>query len=90
MLYSFQTTPSPIMAFDDHRTVSAYAMTIILYGVSVVKNLTLQEIIPGSGRSAGEGNGNLLQYSCLENSMDGGAWWVTVHEAAKSQIQLSN
>ena len=54
MLYSFQTTPSPIMAFDDHRTVSAYAMTIILYGVSVVKNLTLQEIIPGSGRSAGE------------------------------------
>ena len=32
--------------------------------------------IPGSGRSPGEGNGNLLQYSCLENSMDRGAWWV--------------
>ena len=32
--------------------------------------------IPGSGRSPGEGNGNPLQYSCLENPMDGGAWWV--------------
>ena len=35
--------------------------------------------IPGWGRSPGEGNGNLLQYSCLENSMNGGAWWATVH-----------
>ena len=36
-------------------------------------------LIPGSGRSPGEGNGNPLQYSCLENPMDGGAWWTTVH-----------
>ena len=35
--------------------------------------------IPGSGRSSGEGNGNPLQYSCLENPMDRGAWWATVH-----------
>ena len=35
--------------------------------------------IPGSGRSLGEGNGNPLQYSCLGNSVDRGAWWVTVH-----------
>ena len=41
--------------------------------------------IPGSGRSPGEGNGNLLQYSCLENSTDGGAWWAVVHAIAKSQ-----
>ena len=41
--------------------------------------------IPGSGRSPGEGNGNPLQYSCLENSMDGGAWWATVHGVAKSR-----
>ena len=41
--------------------------------------------IPGSGRSPGDGNGNPLQYSCLKNSMDRGAWWATVHEAAKSQ-----
>ena len=44
--------------------------------------------IPGSGRSSGEGNGSLLQYSCLENSMDRGAWWVTVQRVAKSWIQL--
>ena len=36
-------------------------------------------LIPGVGRSSGVGNGNLLQYSCLKNSMDRGAWWVTVH-----------
>ena len=35
--------------------------------------------IPGLGTSPGEGNGNPLQYSCLENPMDGGAWWATVH-----------
>ena len=46
--------------------------------------------IPGLGRSPGEGNGNLLQYSCLENPMDGEAWWATVHGIAKSRTQLSN
>ena len=40
-------------------------------------------------RCVGEGNGNPLQYSCLENHMDGGAWWATVHWVAKSQTQLS-
>ena len=47
-------------------------------------------LIPGSGRSPGEGNGNPLQYSCLENPMDGGAWWATVHGVAKSRTQLSD
>ena len=47
-------------------------------------------LILGSGRSPGEGNGNPLQYSCLENSMDRGAWWTTVHEVTKSQTQLSD
>ena len=42
--------------------------------------------IPGSGRSPGEGNGNLLQYSCLENPMDGRAWWATVHGVAESDM----
>ena len=46
--------------------------------------------IPGWGRSLGEGNGNPLQYSCLENSMDRGAWWATVHGVTKSQTQLSD
>ena len=39
--------------------------------------------IPGLGRSPGEGNGTPLQYSCLENPMDRGAWWATVHGVAK-------
>ena len=43
---------------------------------------------PGLGRSPGGGNGNPLQYSCLENPMDRGAWWATVHRVAKSQTQL--
>ena len=44
--------------------------------------------IPGLGRSPGEGNGNPLQYSCLENPMDRGAWRATVHGVAKSWTQL--
>ena len=46
--------------------------------------------IPGLGRSTGEGHGNTLWYSCLENSIDRGAWWATVQEITKSQTQLSN
>ena len=45
--------------------------------------------IPGLGRSLGKGNGNLLQYPCLENPMDRGAWWATGHGVTKSQTQLS-
>ena len=47
-------------------------------------------LIPGWGRSPGEENGNLLQCSCLENSMDKGAWWATVYEIAKCQTRLSD
>ena len=61
-------------------------------GGSVVKNLPTNAgdagdagSIPGSGRSPGEGNGNLLWYSCLENPMDGGAWQAIVHRVEKSQ-----
>ena len=57
-----------------------------------VKNLPANEgdirdvgLIPGSGRFPGEGHDNSLQYSCLENSMDRGAWRATLHRAAKSQ-----
>ena len=46
--------------------------------------------LPGSGRSPGEGTGNLLQYSCLGNPMDGAAWRATVHGAAKSRTRLNN
>ena len=58
-------------------------------GGSEVKNQPLDVgdvgSIPESGRSPGEENGNPLQYSCLENSMDRGAWWAIVHEISKSQ-----
>ena len=63
----------------------------------VVKNLPVMAgdvrdmgLIPGSGRSPGGGNGNPLQYSCLENSMDRKAWWATVHGVTKSWTQLSD
>ena len=46
--------------------------------------------ITGSGRSPGEGNGNLLQYSCLGNPMNRGGWWATVHGVTDSQTRLSN
>ena len=45
--------------------------------------------VPGLGRFPGEGNGNLLQYSCLGNLMNRGAWWAKVHRVAKSWTQLS-
>ena len=63
-------------------------------GGSVVKNPPANTgdagLIPGLGRSPGEGNGNLFQYSCLRNPMDKGAWWVTVHGITKSHTRLSN
>ena len=47
-------------------------------------------LIPGLGRSPGEGNGNPLQSSCLENPMDRGAWWTVVHGVTKRWDQLSD
>ena len=46
--------------------------------------------IPGSGRSPREGHGTPLQYSCVENPMDGGDWWAKVHGVTKSWTRLSN
>ena len=66
-------------------------------GGTVVTNLSANtgdardvSLIPGSGRSPGEGNGNPLQYSCLENSIGRGAWRATVHGVSKNQTQLSS
>ena len=61
-------TPSSLEGFPGGSEVKASACS--------VGDL---DSIPGSGRSPGEGNGNPLQNSCLENPMDGGAWWATVH-----------
>ena len=54
-------------------------------GKESTRNAGDVDSIPGLGGSPREGHGNLLQYSCLENPMDRGAWWATVHEVAKSQ-----
>ena len=61
--------------------------------MAVVKNLTSDVgdagdtgLIPGLGGSSGGGNGNPLQYSCLKNSMDRGAWWATVYGIAESDM----
>ena len=63
-------------------------------GGSLVKNPPSNagdiDSIPGLGRSPGEEDGTPLEYSCLENPMDRGAWCVTVHGVAKSQTRLSN
>ena len=60
----------------------------------MVKNLPTNVgdtgLIPGSGRPSGEGNGNPLQNSCLENSMDRGAWRAAVHGVTESRTRLSN
>ena len=66
----------------------------ILYQLSLVESIWLQCKIPGSISGSktcpGEGNGNPLQYSCLENPMDGGAWQAAVHEVAKIRTRLSD
>ena len=72
-----------------------YRLTWASHMVLVVKNPPAhagdawdQGLIPGSGRSPGGGHGNPLQYSCLENPMDRGAWWAMIHGVAKSRTQL--
>ena len=63
----------------------------------VIKNLYTNagdikdvDSIPGLGRSPGDGHGKPLQYSCLQNPMDRGAWWASVRGVTKSRIQLSD
>ena len=70
--------------------VRLYAVSLGFSGGSVVKTLLpMQNLIPGLERSPGAGNGNQLQYSCLGNPMDRGAWRATVHGVPKSRTRLS-
>ena len=75
---------------------SSSMLNAVVPGGAVVKNVPANlrgrrdtGLIPGSGRFSGGGNGNPLQYSCLENSMDRGVWQATVHRVTKSQTLLS-
>ena len=88
--YILDLTTSNINKITSHNYNNNYKY--VPPGVTVVKNLPTNAgdtrdvvLIPGLGRNLGERSGNPLQYSCLENSMDSGAWWATGHGAAKSQ-----
>ena len=66
------------------QSYSIYGLPWWLSGKESTCNAGDTGSIPGSGRSLREGNGNALQYSCLGNPIDRGAWWATVHGVAKS------
>ena len=102
-VYSVSVVPS--VSEGKHKAVvNALTVVHLCLGASLVvqsvKNPSaMQEIacstgdpvsIPGSGRSLGEGNGDPLKCSCLENPMDRGTWWAIVHEVTKSQTRLGN
>ena len=79
--------------WDFEFVTSALGLSVLSFpGGAMVKNLLLNTgdagSIPGSGRFPGGGNGKPLQYSCLEDPMDKGAWKATVHGVAKSRIRL--
>ena len=95
--YIFIITYFPIYLLSKQNVFSLFLYlrtTKVFPGDSKVKasahNVGDLGSIPGLGRSPGEGNSNPLQYSCLENPMDGGAWWATVHGVAKSRTRLSD
>ena len=86
-----------ILSEIKHWQEDKYWIIPVVWGfLLVVKNLSASAVdtkdtgsIPGSGRSPGGENGNPVQYSCLENPMEGGAWWATVHGVTKSQTWLN-
>ena len=94
----FFTNYSICLSFILHICKIIFTIILILYGFpggpsgkntpANAGGLREAYSTPGLGRSPGEGNSNLLQYSCLENSMDGGAYRATVHGVSKSQTQL--
>ena len=65
-------------------------MSLYLATIGKESSCSAGDLIPGSGRSPGEGNSFTLLYSCLENSMDQGAWWATVQGITKNQTWLSD
>ena len=79
-------------SLKDHLEVSgASQVELVVKNPSAnAEDVRDSDSIPGLGRSPGERPGNPLQYSCLENPMDRGAWWATVHGVAKSQTRLNN
>ena len=89
---SFSGPPIYIISSCDSNVYKGTIWASLL--AQMVKSLSCntgdQDTIPRSGRSPGEGHGSPLQYSCLENTMDRGAWWAIVHGVAKSRTRLSD
>ena len=72
------------IALNFGKSCGTYRASLVTQMVESACNAEDLGLIPGLGRSPGEGNGNPLQYSCLENPMEGGAWWATPHRVAES------
>ena len=95
MLFWFVCPPicqTYLKMYNSHFEINHYLSAALIPGGTMVKNLPAnagdtrdEGLIPGLGRSPGVGNSSLFQYSCLENSMDRGALWATVHGAANRQ-----
>ena len=80
-------TPTPVFLPGESQGWGAWWAAV--YGVTQSQT-RLKQLSSSSRTYFREGNGTPLQYSCLENPMDGGAWWATVHGVAKSQSRLSD
>ena len=70
---------------DDGNQGVSQVVVVVKNPPAILGDIRDVGLIPGSGGSPGEGHGNPLQYPCLENPMDRGAWWATVHRIIKSQ-----
>ena len=86
-LNQFDLKLSQTLASGNHKWL--FRQSLELMAMNGDKN-TYQSFMASVGWYVGEGNGTPLQYSCLENPMDGGAWWAAVHGVARSQTRLSN
>ena len=84
-----QSWETEIEVLYSSATSQPLGLPLWLSGKKYTYNAGDLGFIPGLGRSPGEGSGTLLQYSCLENTMDRGAWWATVYGVAKSQTGLN-
>ena len=90
-LFLLPLIPPSIRIFSNESTLRASQMALVVKNPPAnAENTREDSSIPESGRSPGEGNDNPLQYSCLENSMDRGAWRAIVHGVTKSQTQLND
>jgi len=78
------------MSINNPFCLMDYRASLVTDGKESACNAGDPGLIPGTGRFPGGGHGNPLQYSCLENSMDRGAWQATVHGVTKSRTQLSD